>query len=464
VRKGTKLGIAAVLSLAMVAAACGDDDEEGGGAETTAATETTAGSTDTTAAGGTDTTAGGGGGVELRWRTRPDNQAEIDLYQSISDSIDEANEGFSLKYEPGNNEGSPYQDQLRTELSAGTAPDVFWIPGTDIADFATKGLIMDLREMADATEGYSDDAFYPEPMAQLTFDPESSTSGPVLWGLPRDVSTFAVYLNLDLIAKAGADDPRVLAEEGSWTWDALKEVADKVAATGGANKGWGMNAWWANYGMFMNAAGGGFFNEDRTACALDTPESIAGLEYVTSLYEGTSSIPYGEDAEKPFNAGTLGMFLNGRWATPGARSSLSFNWDVVRAPDGPDGQGNWLFWGAYVVNAKTEHPEEAWALMQALTSQEVQSEISSLGANIPSRKSAEADEAFLTYTPPENNQAFLDGIQSNPTAEGPLWGGSWPAFDKAMNTGVEAVIKGSKSIDEYQATICNDTASAFTGG
>jgi hypothetical protein len=26
--------------------------------------------------------------ITLRWRTRPDNQAEIDVYQSVSDGID----------------------------------------------------------------------------------------------------------------------------------------------------------------------------------------------------------------------------------------------------------------------------------------------------------------------------------------------------------------------------------------
>jgi multiple sugar transport system substrate-binding protein len=216
--------------------------------------------------------------------------------------------------------------------------------------------------------------------------------------------------------------------------------------------------------MFMNAAGGGFFNEDRTECALDTPESIEGLTFVQSLYEGNTSVPYGEDAEQPFNAGTLAMFLNGRWATPGARTSLDFNWDVVRVPEGPAGLGNWLFWGAYVVNANTANPEEAWQLAQALTTAETQALIAELGANIPSRQSDEAIDAFLGFTPPENNQAFIDGITQDPTAEGPLWGGSWPAFDQAMNTAVEGVLTGSTTIDQFQSTICNDTAAAFTDG
>ena len=93
---------------------------------------------------------------------------------------------------------------------------------------------------------------------------------------------------------------------------------------------------------------------------------------------------------------------------------------MVELPNGPSGTpGNWLFWGAYVVNAKTAHPEEAWKLVQALTTAETQGKVAALGANIPSRVSKEALDAFLTFTPPANNQAFLNGIAeaAKPTAE-----------------------------------------------
>jgi len=121
--------------------------------------------------------------IVLRWRTRPDNQEEADVYQGISDSLEL--EGITLEYEPGGSETASYQDVLKTELASGTAPDVFWIPGTDVADFATRGLILDMRDMADATEGYADADFYPGPMFHLTFNPESGNTGETLWGLPR---------------------------------------------------------------------------------------------------------------------------------------------------------------------------------------------------------------------------------------------------------------------------------------
>lgn len=405
--------------------------------------------------------------VTLRWRTRPDNQEEIDVYSNISTELDAQLDGITLTYEPGGSESANYQDQLRAEIAAGTAPDVFWIPGTDVADFATRGLILNINDLAVNTEGFNVGDFYEGPMYHLTFNPETSTTGAdsgALWGLPRDVSTFALYLNLDLIAEAGAPDPRELAANGEWDWEAFLEVSQATRALGSDIYGYGASAWWGPYGVWLNASGGGFFNEDRTACALNTEESLAGLDFQRSLYQDYDvATPYGEDPEPVFRAGKVAMFQNGRWATPGIRT-VDFNWDVVELPAGPNGTpGNWLFWGAYVINANTEHPEEAWALVQALTTAETQGKVAALGANIPSRVSQEALDAFLTFTPPANNQAFLNGItpEAAPSAEGPLWAGSWPEFDKIMGPAIQGVLTGSTTVEDFGATICDEADKAF---
>ncbi len=438
--------------VALVAAACGDSGDP---TTTTAAATTVPGAPATTAA------PTGGDEVALRWMTRPDNPEEAAVYASISDQLDASLDGVTLTYEPGSNEGAGYQQTLLTNLSAGTAPDVFWIPGTDVADFASRDVILDLREFADAT-GHSDGDFYPGPMAHLTTELDTGQPGNALWGLPRDVSTFALYVNRDLIAEAGAADPLELEANGEWTWEAFNQVVADVAALGGEIKGYGQSAWWGPYGAWINAAGGGFFNADRTACGLDAEASIAGLTALRDLYATDAVIPYGEDPEGPFRAGTVGMFQNGRWATPGIRE-VDFNWDVVKLPDGPAGPANWLFWGAYVVNASTEHPEEAWQLVQALTAADVQAQISGLGANVPSRQGQDALDAFLGFSPPDNNQAFLDGLAEDPATEGPLWAGSWPDYVAVMDTAVNAVVTGDRAIDDFAANICSETAGAFSG-
>lgn len=449
--------VVAALGVALVLSACSSTASDSASDSPSAAESSSA------APSASEATEAAAEAVSLRWRTRPDNQAEADLYASISDEITASGIGLDLTYEPGNSEGSPYQDKLKTELSAGTAPDVFWIPGTDIADFAKAGLILNAADLA-AASGFNRDDFYAGPMADLSVDPATGqVSDAYLWGVPRDVSTFALYLNLDLIDAAGAENPIELANNGEWTWEKFEEVATTITESVEGAKGFGAGGWWANWGYFVNSGGGSFFNADKTACALNSPEAISGLEFYQNLYTSGAGVPFGEDAEPPFKAGTVGMFINGRWATPGAREITAFNWDVAPLPTGPAPGKNWQFWGAYVINANTADPAAAWKLVEALTSVEVQSKISSLGANIPSRTSQEAIDQFLTYTPPNNNQAFVDGITNDPVAEGPLWNGNWPAFDKAAGDQVTALMTGNITIDEFQATICEVTADAFTG-
>ncbi|MFP4312310.1 MAG: ABC transporter substrate-binding protein [Nitriliruptoraceae bacterium] len=457
--------IALLVAMGVMLAACGGDDATDEPADDTDTEEPAdEGATEDDAAeddAAEDDAADDGEAVALRWRTRPDNQQEIDVYSSISTQIDEEWDAATLEYEPGGSETSSYQDVLRTEIAGGTAPDVFWIPGTDIADFATRGLILDLRELAEESDSYAgDDAYAPGPMELLTYDPETQTSGPSLWGLPRDVSTFAFYLNLDLIEEAGAPDPRELDAEGEWNWDTFREVAEAVDALGDDIQGFGINNWWANPGVWMYSAGGGFFNEDRTESIVGSEESVAGLEYLAGLYQDGLGVPYGEDSQPPFQAGQVGMQLTGRWSTPAYRDN-TFNWDVVNIPEGPAGAINWTFWGAYVVNANTEHPEEAFELLTRLTDGEVQGQIAELGANIPSRVDDPGTlDEFLTFTPPENNQAFLDGLDSS-VPEGPLWEGDWPAFDSILAPAIEAVIAGDLSLEEFSATIDDQLNATF---
>jgi multiple sugar transport system substrate-binding protein len=395
--------------------------------------------------------------VDLRWRTRPDNQAEIDVYSAASKSIDEAWDEATLTYEPGGSESASYQDVLVTEIEAGTAPDVFWIPGTDIARFAKAGLILNLADLAAADSDFNAADFYAGPMGSLTTSIDGKDA---LWGLPRDVSAFAVYYNADLFAEAGIDEPKA-----GWTWDDLKAAAEAIDGLGDEISGFGMNAWWANWGYFVNAAGSGFFNEDKSGCGLANEGTVQGLEFASNLIKSGAALSWGTDSEPPFLAGNLGMFMNGRWATPGTIANAKFKWNVAPLPVGPSGKAtNWLFWGAYVVNAKTAHPAEAWDLVTRLTSADIQGQIASLGANIPSRATQDAIDLFLGTLPDSgiNNQAFIDGTTAEDVrAEAPLFKGDWPAVDTAYGNAVTKVFNGEMTAQEFADTICTEVAPNF---
>ena len=84
--------------------------------------------------------------VTIRWRTRPDNQQEQDVYQQISDELSKSlSQGHQTAIRPGPVTG--YLDKLTTEFSAGNAPDIVWIPGASTADYSGLGVIQDLMPL-----------------------------------------------------------------------------------------------------------------------------------------------------------------------------------------------------------------------------------------------------------------------------------------------------------------------------
>ena len=51
-----------------------------------------------------------------------------------------------------------------------------------------------------------------------------------------------------------------------------------MTALGGENKGFAMNSWWANYGYFINSAGGSFYKDDRGVVHSLSPWRLVEIE------------------------------------------------------------------------------------------------------------------------------------------------------------------------------------------
>ena len=396
--------------------------------------------------------------VTIRWRTRPDNQAEQDVYQKISDDLSAklASQGIKLQYDPAPVTG--YEDKLKAEFSAGTAPDVVWIPGASTADYASLGVIMDLMPLASADSSFKLTDYYDAPMKELE-------NGGHLWGIPRDISTLVIYYNKDLFKKYNVDDPADLAAKGQWNWDNFLRVAEAITHADEKIYGFSMSNWWGLWGWFVYSGGGSLFNADRTACGLTDPGSIKGLQFMADLFLTNKVAPppgvEGGVGETEYHAGSIGMFPNGRWMTPSDRANDKFSWGVVEMPQGPGGKKTWLFWGPYVVNAKTQYSNQAWTVVKALTSPEVQAQVAALGTNIPSNKAQAAVDAFLNSKPPDDNQPFIAGA-SYAMAEIPLFTGNWgDIVNGQYQPNIDKIFAGKATVEEAAKAACDGANPLF---
>lgn len=385
--------------------------------------------------------------VTIRWRTRPDNQEEQNVYQKISDQLQAKLPNIKLVYDPAPVQG--YLDKLTTEYSSGTAPDITWIPGASMADYASKGVLLDIMPLASKDSAFKLTDYYDAPLKELQHDGK-------LWGLPRDISTMVIYYNKDLLKAKGADDPADLAAKGQWNWDNFLKVAQKV--TGDGTYGFSFSNWWGLWGYFAYGGGGSLFNADRTACGLDLPGSVKGLQFMSDIFNKYKVAPppgaEGGVGETDFLAGKVGMFPNGRWMTPGIRQNAKFDFSVVEMPEGPGGKSTWLFWGAYAVSAKTKSPDAAWQVLKLLTSADVQGQVAALGTNIPSNKAQAAVDAFLNSKPPADNTPFIKGA-SYAVAEIPLWTGNWgDIVDGIYQPAIDKLLQGKITAEQMAKDAC----------
>lgn len=391
--------------------------------------------------------------VTIKWRTRPSDAAEQAVYEELNKIANEKlkDKGITVVYDPGANQ--QYEEKLKVELKAGNAPDIVWIPGASVADYASAGQLLDLQPYVSKDQSFTLSDFYEQPIKELTHDGK-------LYGLPRDISTMVIYYNEDLFKQAGLPTPKELNEQGKWTMEALYDYARQLTDPGKQQYGLGFGNWWGPaWGYFTNAMGGGMFNADRTACALDSAESIEGATFVRRLYD-EKLVPAGDaDGEALFNAGKVAMYFNGRWFTPGVRQNAKFNWDVVEMPDSPN-RTTWLFWGPYVINAKTANPDAAWEVLKQITSPEAMARVTQMGTNIPSRSNKEALDAFLASTPPANNQAFIKGIEYA-APEQALWTGNWANFSATVQKLWDQMINGQITPEEFGKQACEQTKGDF---
>ncbi len=388
----------------------------------------------------------------IRWRTRPGDAAEQKVYEELNKLANDKlkDKGITVVYDPGVNQD--YFVKVKTELAAGTAPDIFWVGGVEVADFVATGKIADIKPLIDSDKSFNLGDFYKGPVGELTRDGK-------IYGLPRDISTMVTYYNADLFKAAGLTSPKDLAAQGKWDMAAMMDAAKKLTDSSKQQYGVGFGNWWGPaWGWFVQQAGGNIFNKERTACGLDTPDTAEGAKAAKALFD-SKNIPAGDaDGEALFNAGKVGMYFNGRWFTPGVRANAKFQWDVVEMPKGKV-NSTWLFWGPYMVSSKADQAA-AWEVMKIITSAEAMGKVANMGSNIPARSDKAAVDMFLASAPPANNQAFIKGTEYAAN-EAPVWAGNWSDFSGKVQSAWDDMIAGKVKPEDFGKTACAAGASTF---
>ncbi len=340
-------------------------------------------------------------------------------------------EGIQVKYLPS----AEFTKNLTNQLSAGTAPDIFYLE-----DFAAKGLIatgkiLPLNGLVDTKQ------FLPSLNTVFTQSGKQ-------YGIAKDFNTLVVYYNKDLFDQAKVAYPN---NDDTWTTYATK-ITNVQKALGKGYYGACFPADYARFGAF--AASTGWKPIVSGATNLDNNFKRAFTWYTGLVKSGVAAIPEQVNADwggACLRGGKVATVLEGGWALGFLRDNApNLKYGTALLPKDPTNgrRGNLIYTVAWAVNAGTKNQKAAIKVLQALTSAEAQKFVLQSGLALPSRTSLQTDP-YLKGTKPEQvafNNVFQGAASGNPVSYAPdRYGSDW---FRGINEGLKAVMDGQKTVDQ----------------
>ncbi len=336
-------------------------------------------------------------------------------------------EGITVQYEPIETD---YNAVLTNNLSAGTAGDVFYLPGEVAPGFIATGKVQPLGDLVD-TEPFIDSLL------------EVYTQDGQVYGIPKDFNTLAVFYNADLFDEAEVEYPN--AED---TFSSFKEKLQAVSELDDEIYGACLGAGFDRMGAFAYANGWQPFTEDGSVSLTDEAFVNAFDFYTGLVIEGIAVQPSDVSAGWPGDClaqETAAVAIEGAWILGFLRDNapnLAFGAAPMPMSDTTGERGNFVYSVAWAVNADSPNQEAAVKVLEAMTSEAAQQFILEQGLAIPSRESLGDNEYFTQDTPEAqaNQTIFMGASEGN--VLGYQFGSVGTDYLTPINNAMTAVMTG----------------------
>lgn len=329
-------------------------------------------------------------------------------------------------------------------FATGSAPDIFAVDNPEHALFSARGALLDITDMIAKSDMIDPDTFFPGPWSSVTWDDR-------VYGIPKATNTIALYYNKDLFTAAGLD-PAAPPQ----TWDELVDAARTLTDAENNVYGLAFSARANEEGTFQflpwaQMVGGGYenINAPGVADALDLWKSILDEKLASP-----DTLTRGQwDSTGTFNSGNAAMVISGPWELNRMEKDAQFEWGVTLLPVPEIGAPRSSALGDfnYAIFKTTEHPEEAFKVLEYFNSQ-ADRLVPEFGL-LPPRNDIE----IPTDPNPLKAAAMAVFIEQMKYAQNRGPHPSWPTISKAIQDALQLALTGQKSsqeaLDEAKAKI-----------
>ena len=336
--------------------------------------------------------------------------------------------------------GSAFE-KLATMVAGGDIPDVVEMPDTWQALYAGSDQLISLK---DHVAGWEHGVTLTDKTVAM-----GSQAGD-LYMIPYGFYLRAMFYNKKLLSEAGIDAPPTTMEEFMAASAAVSELDGKYGYCLRGGPG-GTNGW-IMFAAVMNGTNE-FFTEEGVS-RINEPGSVKGIQFMIEMYQNgfapKDSVSWGfNEIVAGFYSGTC-AFLD---QDPDALIAIAErmpadDFAVIPMPVGPSGKAfPTIGFAGWSIFTATEHEEEAFDLVAALSSPEANAAWAKRVGVIPIHKGADQDPYFQT----EQFKGWfeeLNGEQYMPTTM-PTYLEQWGYFGSTLllETGQEALL-GQRSAQD----------------
>lgn len=353
---------------------------------------------------------------EVVWWTPNFNEARA---RELVTKFQETNPDITVNLQITTTDGLP--QRVLTALQSGAAPDIIDVQHGWVNGYAQNNLVLPLDDVLQDREDY-----VPASLDYVTVNDQ-------LFGIPYRIDSLAVIYNKAHFTEAGLDP-----ENPPQTWDELIAAAEALtkdgrsgfAITGGGEVG---NTIFRSM-PFMWMNGGGILSDDGTEVLVNSPESVAAVEFYTNFYKNglspSSTLENDGTANRRlFIAETVSMYQAGQFDVNSIKTenpNIDIGVMTIPHPEGKETAavlGGWSF----VIPSDAKNPDEAKILVSFLAEAENQGYLTD---TFPARVSGMELERFddpilqvykqmLPFGRPvpanpnwvQITQAYFDGVQ-----------------------------------------------------
>lgn len=296
-----------------------------------------------------------------------------------------------------------YWTLLASGAQGGKLPDVFWMHSNESQRYMENDMLLDLTDKI-KNSSIVDINKYPKDITGLYMLNDKN------YGIPKDIDTIGLWYNKTMFDQAGLSYP-----DETWTWTDFIAAAKTLTKEDGSQYGCAIavDNNQAGYYNMIYAYDGFVISEDKKTSGYDQPNTLRGMEVISQLLDAKVMPDLQTMSENKedvlMQSGKVAMAMQGSWMISAFKDNeyMVENFDVAVLPKSEDGKRISIYNGlGWVAAANTDHPEEAWQLIEYLGSQEAQIKQADLGVTMSAYEGT--SDNWIQSTDKFNLQAYLD--------------------------------------------------------